>query len=372
MTIKHVLSPLSPPQPHRGGERVRVRGSASRKERLLTLTLSPLTRGEGTVLGLVALFLFLSCSRHEQPVSAAKVRLNVNPTLTYAPIMIAKDEGFFAQEGIDAEFVSLDSNSAVAAAAAGKIDVLSAGLRSGIFNLIIKGVPLQIVADKGHADPRGCTSDAFIAPIETAKRIEAAGGSLRGERIALIRGGLMEYLTMRLLARRGLRPADVVVLQLPNGTAASSRDKLDAVRLTTEPNLSSAIGEGWAKIVATAGEVQPGHQNSVLIFGQRLLHDDPELGKRFMRAYLHGARRYGEGKTDRNVAILSRYTKLPPEVIRRACWIPISGDGRIDATAVQPFLDWALEQRYLDGPIATSKWWNPTFVNAAKAPAEKR
>lgn len=358
--LKHDLRPLTPAQHHRGGERVRVRGHALRKEQFLT------------VLAWAALFLFLSCARHEQPVSAAKVRLNVNPTLTYAPIMIAKDEGFFAEEGIDAEFVSLDSNSAVAAAAAGKIDVLSAGLRSGVFNLIIKGVPLQIVADKGHAEARSCFSDAFIAPIETAKRIEAAGGSLRGERIALIRGGLMEFLTSRLLTSRGLTPADVVVLQLPNGSAASSRDKLDAVRLTTEPNLSGALAEGWAKVVASADEVQPGHQNSVLLYGKRLLHDDPELGKRFMRAYLRGARRYGEGKTDRNVAILSRYTKLPPDVIRRACWIPVSGDGRIDPRGIQPFLDWALEQRYLDGPIATSKWWNPRFVDAANTSPAKR
>jgi NitT/TauT family transport system substrate-binding protein len=339
--------------------------------RPLTLTLSPLSRGEGTVLA-IALLLLFSCGRHEAPVSAAKVRLNVNPTLTYAPIMIAKDEGFFAAEGVDAEFVSLDSNSALAAAVAGRIDVLSCGIRSGVFNMMIKGVPLQIVADKGHSDPSaGCSPDSFIAPIETAKRIEAAGGSLRGERIALIRGGLVDYLTMRLLQRRGQTPRDVVILQMPNGTAASSRDKLDGVRLTTEPNLSSALSEGWARVVASADEVAPGHQNSILVYGKRLLRDDPDLGRRFMRAYLRGVRRYAEGKTERNVAIISRYTKLSPEVIRRACWIPISRDGRIDGKAVQPFLDWALEQRYLDGPIPMSKWWNPAFVDAAAAPEKK-
>jgi len=316
---------------------------------------------------------FLSCARHEAIVNPATVRLNVNPTLTYAPIMIAKDEGFFAQEGIDAQFVSLDSNSAVAAAVAGKIDVLSAGVRSGIFNMMIKGAPLQIVADKGHGDPGvGCSPDAFIAPIEMAKRIEAAGGDVRGQRIATIRGGLMEYLTMRLITHHGATAADVVIMQLPNGTAASSRDELDAVRLTTEPNLSSALAEGWAKVVATADDVAPGHQNSVLLYGKRLLQDDPGLGRRFMRAYLRGVRRYSEGKTERNVAIISAYTKLPPEIIRRACWIAISIDGRVDPNAVQPFLDWALEQRYLDSPIPMSKWWNGTFVDAAGSASQAR
>lgn len=323
----------------------------------------------GVLLG--AALLALSCRQPEQPAAATtaqrldKVQLNVNPTMTYAPIMIAEDERFFEQEGIDAEFVSLDSNSAVAAAAAGKLDVLSVGIRAGVFNMILKGVPLQIVADKGHSVAGRCGPEGFVAPLAMAKRIAAAGGSVRGERIALIRGGINEYMTMRLLERHGLTPADVTIVYMPQGSAASSRDKLDAVRLITEPNLSGALEEGWAAIVAQPEELAPGHQTAILVYGQRLLRDQPALGERFMRAYLRGVRQYNEGKTDRNVAIVSRHTKLPPELIRRACWISMSEDGRIEPKNVQPFLDWALANRYLDGNITPSQWWTPRFVDAA-------
>lgn len=269
----------------------------------------------------------------------------------------------FAQEGIDVELVSLDSNSAVTAAAVGKLDVLSVGLRAGVFNLILKGVPLQIVADRGHSDAQHCSSDAFIAPIALKKQIEAAGGDLRGQRVATIRGGVMEYLTVRLLAMHGRTMNDVVMMQMPQGSAFSSRDALDAVRLVSDPTLSIGLSEGWAGVVATAERVAPGHQMAILVYGKRLLHDDPQLGRRFMRAYLRGVRRYSEGKTERNIAILSRYTKLPPELIRRACWITIANDGRIDPKSVQPFLDWALAEHYLDGPIPMTKWWNPTFLD---------
>lgn len=306
----------------------------------------------------------------ERPVPSGKggltrLTLNVNPTLTYAPIMIAKDEGFFEQEGIDAELVSLDSNSAVTAATVGKIDVLSAGVRSGVFNMILRGLPLQVVADKGHSGPEECVADAFIAPLAAAARIEKAGGSLRGERVVLVRGGVMEFLTMKLLEWNQLQPEDVTILHLPQGSAASSRDEVDAVRLITEPNLSAALSEGWAKTIVSAQDVAPGHQLAMLLYGRRLLQDEPELGHRFMRAYLRGVRRYREGKTDRNVAILARHTKLPEEVIRRACWTAISGDGRIRPEAVQPFLDWALQRNYLDRMIAPAQWWNPAYVDAA-------
>jgi NitT/TauT family transport system substrate-binding protein len=304
----------------------------------------------------------LGCREAEKkPVARAKVKLNINQTLSYSPIMIAMDEGFFADEGIDAELVALDSNSAVTAAATGKLDVLSVGLRAGVFNLIRKGVPLQVVADRGHSGPR-CDADSFIAPVALVQEIEAAGGNLRGKRVAMVRGGVAEFLTMRLLARHGLMQKDVVSLQMPQGSSFGSRDELDAVRLTSEPTLSLALTDGWAGVVATTESIEPGHQNAMLVYGKRLLHDDPELGRRFMRAYLRGVQRFNEGKTERNVAILSKYTKLSPDVIRRACWITIANDGRIRADSVQPFLDWALEQHYLDGPIAPSQWWNPSYL----------
>lgn len=297
-----------------------------------------------------------------------KVTLNINPTLTYAPLMIASDAGFFTQEGIDPELVSLDSNSAVAAAAAGKLDVLSAGIRSGVFNMMLKGVPLKIVADKGHSSPGVCAPEAFIATVGAARRIEAAGGSLRGERVALTRGGTVEFLIVRLLESRKLTTDDVVIVQMPQGSAASSRGKMDALRYISEPNLSASLAEGWAAVVASPEEVAPGHQTAVIVYGKRLFEDDPDLGHRFMRAYLRGVRRYNEGKTAENVATISRHTKLPPEIIRSACWTTISADGQIDPTAVQPFLEWALEQNYLDAAVTPALWWDPTFIESA-APA---
>jgi NitT/TauT family transport system substrate-binding protein len=292
-----------------------------------------------------------------------RVTLNVNPTISYAPLMIAKEEGFFAAEGIDAELVSLDSNSALAALVAGKIDVLSTGVRSGVFNMILAGQPIQVVADKGHSSAK-CSGEAFVAPMAMAERIAKRG--LRGERVAIVRGGVAEYLTARLLASRKVTTAEVVAIPMPQGSHVSAREHIEAVRYTGEPNLSLLLAGGATKVVATAQELEPGHQISLLVYGKKLLRDDPELGRRFMRAYLRGVRQFNAGTTQRNMDIVGRFTKLPPETTRGACWVAIADDGRIDPAAVQPFLDWALAKQYLDGPIEASRWWNPTFVDAVR------
>jgi NitT/TauT family transport system substrate-binding protein len=313
-------------------------------------------------IAIVMVLLAAACREAEvKSAPRAKLRLNINQTLSYAPIMIAADEGFFTQENIDAELVSLDSNSAVTAASVGKLDVLSVGLRSGVFNLIRKGVPMRVVADRGHSEAGHCDADAFVAPAEMVQQIEAAGGSLRGQRVAMLRGGVAEFITVSLLARQGLTPNDVVALQIPQGGSFGSREEVDAVRFISEPTLSLALSKG-ASIIATSESVVPGHQNAILVYGKRLLHDDPELGRRFMRAYLRGVQRFNEGKSERNVAILAKYTKLSPDLIRKTCWMAIANDGRIRKESIQPFLDWALQQGYLDGPIEMSQWWNPSYL----------
>lgn len=318
---------------------------------------------------LVLALLVVSCAREQiQTPKLTKLTMNLNPNMGYAPLVIAKDEGFFAAEGIDAELVSIDANSSLLAVTTGKLDVLSGPVRSGLFNMIARGVPLQVVADRGHSEPGRCIAEAFAAPPEVADRVARNGGKLKGEKFAIIRGGNTEYLIDRALASRGITRNDVTFAQLPQGDYATSVSRrIDAIRYTQEPTLSNALSKGLMKVVIPMEEIAPGHQFGLLAFGKRLLNDR-ELGTRFMRAYLRGVKRYNEGKTDRNVAIISKYTKYTPDVVRRACWQPIAQDARVDVEKMRPFFEWARAHGYLESDIPTEKWWNPRFIDAALKP----
>jgi NitT/TauT family transport system substrate-binding protein len=315
--------------------------------------------------------LLFACSREQRVVQPetkplTKVRLNVNPTVAYAPMMIAQDEGFFAQEGIDADLVRIDANTALVAVTTGELDVMSGPIRSGIFNVMLKNADVRVVADKGQLVPRDCVIEAFAAPVKIADRVAAAGGSVRGEKFALIRGGFTEFMIDRFLAQRNLTRKDVEFIQIPPGdSTASAKRQIEAIRYVQEPNLSNGISKGLYKVIAPAESVAPGQQHGVVLFGKRLLRSDPDLGRRFMRAYLRGVRRYNEGKTRRNVEILTRHTKMPADIIERSCWLPIANDGRVDLQTMKALLDWTKTQGYLDGPMPPEQWWDPRFVDAA-------
>jgi NitT/TauT family transport system substrate-binding protein len=340
-----------------------ARGGAENAEESLSAPSAP-PRETGTLRS-VALLLFvltLACARAEQPVPRAndKVRLNLVPSMTYAPLVIAREEGFFAAEGIDAEFVNLDSSSALLALQNGQLDVFSGAMRMGMFNMMRKGMPLRIVADKGHSAPLPCVNEALVAPVAMADRIARAGGRVDGQRVAITRGGLTDYLIDALLTQRNAK--GVVYIDLPQGSVASMRQDIDAIRHLSDPHLTSAVDEGRVKVIAKGEDLVPGHQIAVMLYGKRLLQDDRDVGKRFMRAYLRGVRQYGEGKTDRNVAIIAAHTKLDPEVVRRSCWLAIAGDGQVRAEAVERMLEWSLRRGYVDGPVQRDQWWDPSFL----------
>ena len=323
---------------------------------------SPRETGTRLPVALLLLLLALACAPAERPAARAndKVRLNLVPSMTYAPLVIAREEGFFAAEGIDPEFVNLDSNSGLLALQNGQLDVFSGAMRMGMFNMMRKGMPMRVVADKGHSAPLPCINEALVAPVAMADRIAAAGGRVDGQRIALTRGGLTDYLLDALLTKQNAK--DVVYIDLPQGSVASMRQDIDAIRHLSEPHLTSAVDEGRVKVIAKGEDLLPGHQIAVVLFGKRLLRDDRDLGKRFMRAYLRGVRQYNQGKTDRNVAIIAAHTKLDADVVRRSCWLAIAGDGRIRTDGVQDMLTWSLRRGYLDGPMLPDHWWDPSFL----------
>jgi NitT/TauT family transport system substrate-binding protein len=158
----------------------------------------------------------------------------------------------------------------------------------------------------------------------------------------------------------------VEIAQVPQGQGGwATSNSFEAVRYVSEPTLSRTLRSHEVRMVAPVHEIQPGQQAGVILFGRRLLKDDPDLGHRFMRAYLRAVRQYNQGKTDRNVEIISRGTKLPPQVIREACWEPIRPDGHVAPEGLTAFLDWSLQHGYLEKPVEPALWWNPSYVDAA-------
>ncbi|HQR47110.1 MAG TPA: ABC transporter substrate-binding protein [Thermoanaerobaculia bacterium] len=301
----------------------------------------------------------------------APVRLKVLYVrfLSFAPIAIAQAEGYFRSEGLDVEMVTLpESAGATPELIKGELDVVAGMVKIGDFNAIARGASLRLVADKGHFEPGPCAAAAFVA-----RREFVAAGSpdrperLRGARIASRSLSFIEYLLDLQLGRMGLSLADVKLVRIPEimiGEAIAG-DSLDVGELT-EPDLTRALASGRAVLWKPVQEISSGAQLGAVYFGPTLLEKNREAGRRFLAAYLRGVRQYNLGKTPRNLEILSKETGLEPELLRKACWQPIRGDGKINVESVLDFQRWAVRRGALDAVVPAEKFWDPSFAEAAE------
>ncbi|HZY45846.1 MAG TPA: hypothetical protein VFF70_13990 [Anaerolineae bacterium] len=82
-------------------------------------------------------------------------------------------------------------------------------------------------------------------------------------------------------------------------------------------------------------------------------------------AYLKGVRQYNQGKTDRNLDIVAKYTQQDREVVKDACWQAINADGQIDLNSIVDFGNWAVKNNLLDVAVPPAQFWDPSFIDYA-------
>ena len=138
------------------------------------------------------------------------------------------------------------------------------------------------------------------------------------------------------------------------------------VSILSEPWITRAQTTGAGEVWIPLSEITPNLSLGTIIFGPSLLENNPEVGIRFMTAYLKAVKQFNQGKTDRNIEIIANYTKLSPEDIRAACWTSFKDDGTIDTETMLAFQKWSLEKKYVDGHLELDQFWTSQFVDEAE------
>jgi NitT/TauT family transport system substrate-binding protein len=135
----------------------------------------------------------------------------------------------------------------------------------------------------------------------------------------------------------------------------------------SEPWLTRARLSGQGVLWKAFDEAAPGLPYTALIYGSTLLDERPDVGQRFMTAYLRAVRRMSQGKTARNVEVLAAATRLEPDLLRQACWPSARADGFVDDGSIQAFQAWAFEQRLVDRMLPPSQLVDDRFAKYASS-----
>ena len=212
-----------------------------------------------------------------------------------APYYIGIEQGYFAEQNIQAELVPFTSGvDAFAPMARGDLDVFEGALTPALTNGIIRGLPIRIVG--GNAEQFPANSSVHLVGRMDLKDQVKDYKDLKGRKIAITSlQSSAEFSISKALALGGLTLKDVELVPLgPADMVAALQNKAVDFAYLNEPNVSNVVAKGIGFRWKAQGDWDPGMMAAYLVFSAKLT-DNKDLAVRFWKAYLKGVRTYYDG-----------------------------------------------------------------------------
>ncbi len=300
--------------------------------------------------------------------SADHVTVAVLPFLSVVPFHIAAEEGYFAEQNLDVEFISLGRDQEIMTSLArGHVDVASGMVTLNELNLAAMGVPVRLVATVSTLDPGACT---YAAVLTRREHLES-GALLDPVRVRQLKFDLNVATPHGYWVDQLLRPLDLTIEDLdindlpPSAALPSLINGAIDVTVLSEPHISLLLQSEEAAVWERVDRFVPGYAFSVVKYGRTILEERPEVGERFAVAMLQAVRQFNLGKTARNLALVESFTGLTSEQVAAACWAPIPDDARIDAAVFRGYQEWNVAHGLLDRVLADDELVDNRFIDHA-------
>ncbi len=308
-----------------------------------------------------------------------KVKVGVLKLTSSAPIFVGVEKGFFKEFGIEPELVFFQAAAPIATAlAAGQIEVGATGLTAALYNIVLQGEKLWIVADKGREWP-GYPLVAIVVQKELWDKGEIRSvKDLKGKRIGITTLGSTFHLHLgNILEKEGLRLADVKVVPLqamPFTVEALQGKQMDAI-MVPQPFPGAAEEQGFGKILAWGGDLYP-WQIATVFYGKGFAAER-ERAVNFMKGYAKASRYYYDAvlvrkdgrpapgaNYDEVVQITAKYTGAKPEVIKIG--FPYQDrNGRLLVPDIEKQMRWWVEHGFMKSVIPLKEIVDTSFIEAA-------
>lgn len=277
-----------------------------------------------------------------------KVKIGIYGIMPEAGLFIAQERGYFAAENLTVEMVrNAAGPEALPALVSGELDAVGGAVTPGVVNATKRGIPIKMVTSTSTWEDK-LNSSFFLIRKDLADKVKE-WKDLKGLKIAIspAQPNFNGYIVEKALALGGLKLSDVQTVEVPlqSMIVALKTGGVDAAH-TSEPLSTLAVENGNAVKWMPASKYIPGLNPSALSYGPNLLNKRPEVGQRFLVAYLRGAQDYaramdtGKGK-DEIIDILVRNTSVKDaKLYARMGMSYIDPEGDMNVKLVQEALDY--------------------------------
>jgi NitT/TauT family transport system substrate-binding protein len=320
------------------------------------------------------------CALSAQPgsLAAETIKIGVLYTAGTGPVIIAKEKGYFAAEGLDAELVRFDAGQPVAVAAvSGAIDFGAAGITSALYTLASQGA-VRLIAGLTYDSPGFHGSGIVVSNKASAAGLRSFD-DLPGHTVGLTQiGSTFQYAMAIVCEKHGIDLHSMRFLpfqSLANVASAVAGGQAD-VGILVAPLALPLTEKGDAKMLAWVGDETP-WQVAAVWTSTRTANERPKTVQGFLRALRKGSHDYHdafiaggsaagpkEGPSAAQIyPILQKYLgQSIPEI--KASLGDVDPDNRLDVDDIERQIDWFHEQGMVRGEVDAAAVIDKRYVIA--------
>ena len=295
-----------------------------------------------------------------------------------SPFFIADKRGYFKDEGLTVKFIRFDSAAkAMAPLGTGELAVASGATSAALYNAVKRGVPLRIVADKAK-NPPGYGFEALMVrkDLHDDGKIKTLA-DFKGRKIAISAAGNSEDFLVDYAMRKAgmsIKDVDPIYLGFPQHIAAFTNGGID-VSLSVEPSISSIEKAGKAVRFLGVDEFYPNFETAVVFYSEKFIKEHPDVARKFMRAFLRGARDYNDAlegdrltgpAAEQVIPILTEYSFIKnPAVYRAMRSHYVDPNGELNVASLKDVWQFFKDAKQIDGSVTVDEVVDPSFAKWA-------
>ncbi len=308
--------------------------------------------------------------------AADKVRVGVGGSSSDAPLYLARELGFFSDEGLDVDIINLDSGAKIMAPlGTGELDVGAGALSVGFYNILGRGVKLKIVADRGHTDATSLYQTVFIRKDLVDSGRYKALRDLKGLRMGYAAAGVTSLSLMNEASKAaGIAFEDTtpVYMPFPNMVAAMQNKALDGAMLI-EPQETQIERLGIGVRMQNTNDFYPNQQISVIFYSEKFAVEQKAVALRFMKGWLRGVRAMLDSIEGGRIAptagktldILTRSLDMPADILKAIYMNAVNASGDISRASIDRDLAFFRAQGWVTDDVALDKVIDLSFAQEA-------
>jgi NitT/TauT family transport system substrate-binding protein len=295
------------------------------------------------------------------------------PSLTGAPLYIAKEKGYYAAAGLDVRIEFPGSPSDMAAMlSTDRLQVIGAGFSAGFFNLVEKKIPVTIIMSRAVSP-----TNHYIMLRPGLKDVIKKPEDLKGRVLGLdARGSGIMYEVDKVLALGGLTFADVDVKYIPltQTPIALGTGAIDAAMLVSPIQDAAEEKKLAVRWLNTDEIVKPQPMlSSVLQMNTDWINKNRAAAENFVLATLRGVRDFCNAyhhASNRSEVLghLAKYSDLKdPQMIDQIQWGSMDVNGRVYEESLSDIQDFYVRNKLIARKYTREELGPPDWATALAA-----